>query len=128
VVPETPALPREITERYLPKEKVQGHLDLAATFGEQVVIYLRPQRWLTGDLGPGDLPPGAQLSCIYSTTVSAGIPSQALTALSRTGETTPDLGALAGHPVDPDQRKRTTPDEPDVPHETTDQKISVSSR
>jgi hypothetical protein len=58
VVPETPELAREITERYLPPDKVQGYLDLAATFGEQVVIYLRPQRWLTGDLGPGDLPPG----------------------------------------------------------------------
>ena len=62
VIPETPALAREITERYLPTEKVQEYLDLAATFGEMVVIYLRPQRWLTGDLGPGDLPPGAQLS------------------------------------------------------------------
>ena len=58
VIPETPELAREITERYLPPDKVQGYLDLAKTFGEQVVIYLRPQRWLTGDLGPGDLPPG----------------------------------------------------------------------
>lgn len=64
VIPETPELTREITERYLPMEKVQGYLDLASTFGEQVVIYLRPQRWLTGELGPGDLPPGAQLSGI----------------------------------------------------------------
>jgi hypothetical protein len=60
VIPETPALAREITERYLPKEKVQGYLNLAATFGEMVVIYLDPQRWLTGDLGPGDLPPGVR--------------------------------------------------------------------
>jgi hypothetical protein len=58
VIPETPELTREITERYLPPERVQGYLDLAATFGEQIVIYLRPQRWLTGELGPGALPPG----------------------------------------------------------------------
>lgn len=64
VIPETPELVREIAERYLPEEKVQAYLDLAATFGDQVAIYLRPQRWLSGELGPGDLPPGAQLSGI----------------------------------------------------------------
>lgn len=66
VIPETPELLREITERYLPEPKVQGYLDLAATFGDQVAIYLRPQRWLSGDLGPGDLPPDTQLSGIQS--------------------------------------------------------------
>ena len=48
----------KITERYLPPDQVPGYLKLAETFGEQVAIYLRPQRWLTGDLGPGYLPPG----------------------------------------------------------------------
>jgi hypothetical protein len=62
VVPETPELSREITERYLPPEQVQGYLDLAATFGEQVVFYLRPEHWLTADLGPGYLPPGIEPS------------------------------------------------------------------
>jgi hypothetical protein len=53
-VPETDELLREITERYLPPEKVAGYLALAkAEFGPQVVIYLRPERWLTSDLGPG---------------------------------------------------------------------------
>jgi hypothetical protein len=51
----------------------------------------------------------------------ADLHSRSLTALSRTGETTPDLGIITGHPVDPDQRKWTTADEPDAPHETTDQ-------
>jgi Pyridoxamine 5'-phosphate oxidase len=52
-VPVTDELLREITERYLPPEKVPGYLALAkAEFGPQVVIYLRPQRWLTSDLGP----------------------------------------------------------------------------
>jgi hypothetical protein len=54
MIPETDELLREITERYLPPERVPAYLKLAKTeFGEQVVIYLRPQRWLTADLGPG---------------------------------------------------------------------------
>jgi hypothetical protein len=53
-IPETDELVREITERYLPPEKVSGYLAMAkAEFGPQVVIYLRPERWLTSDLGPG---------------------------------------------------------------------------
>jgi Pyridoxamine 5'-phosphate oxidase len=57
-IPATEALLRDITERYLPPDKVQGYLEFAATLGEQVVICLRPERWLTGDLGPGAAPPG----------------------------------------------------------------------
>ena len=54
MIPETDELLREITERYLPPERVPAYLKLAKTeFGEQVVIYLRPERWLTADLGPG---------------------------------------------------------------------------
>jgi hypothetical protein len=56
-VPGTDALLREITERYLPPEKVAAYLEFAAELGEQVAIYLRPERWLTADLGPGDEPP-----------------------------------------------------------------------
>jgi|SRR5215472_14467446 len=45
---------REITERYLPPEKVPGYIEFAhAELGEQIAIYLRPERWLTADLGPG---------------------------------------------------------------------------
>ncbi|HEX3714293.1 MAG TPA: pyridoxamine 5'-phosphate oxidase family protein [Trebonia sp.] len=53
VIPETDELLREITERYLPPEEVPGYLALAkAEFGEQIVICMRPQRWLSSDLGP----------------------------------------------------------------------------
>jgi hypothetical protein len=58
-VPGTEALLREITERYLPPDKVPGYLKFAEGLGEQVAIYLRPEHWLTGDLGPGAEPPGA---------------------------------------------------------------------
>jgi hypothetical protein len=56
-VPETDELLREITERYLPPDQVPAYLEFAkAELGEQVAIYLRPERWLTADLGPGTLP------------------------------------------------------------------------
>lgn len=59
-VPGTDELLREIASRYLPPDKVQAYIDFAeAELGEQVAIYLRPERWLTADLGPGDVPPGA---------------------------------------------------------------------
>jgi hypothetical protein len=59
-VPGTAELLHEIAARYLPADKVADYVDLAeAEFGEQVAIYLRPERWLTGDLGPGDVPPTA---------------------------------------------------------------------
>jgi hypothetical protein len=52
-VPETDELLYEITERYLPPDKVPDYLALAkAEFGPQVAIYLHPQRWLSSDLGP----------------------------------------------------------------------------
>lgn len=45
---------REIAARYLPPDKVQAYIDFAsAELGEQIAIFLRPQRWLTADLGPG---------------------------------------------------------------------------
>jgi hypothetical protein len=57
-VPGTDELLREITERYLPPDQVPAYLEFAeAELGEQVVIFLRPERWLTADLGPGALPP-----------------------------------------------------------------------
>jgi hypothetical protein len=56
--PGTDELLREIAARYLPPDQVQGYIDFAtADFGEQVAIYLRPERWLTADLGPGAVPP-----------------------------------------------------------------------
>jgi Pyridoxamine 5'-phosphate oxidase len=51
-VPGTDDLLREISVRYLPPAKVPAYIELAKTeFGEQVAIYLRPQRWLWSDLG-----------------------------------------------------------------------------
>jgi hypothetical protein len=44
--------------RYLPPGKVPAYIEFAkAELGEQVAIYLRPERWLTADLGPGAVPP-----------------------------------------------------------------------
>ena len=57
-VPETDELSREMAARYLPPDKVAAYLDFAKTeLDDQVAIYLRPERWLAADLGPGDVPP-----------------------------------------------------------------------
>jgi hypothetical protein len=53
-VPGTDEMLLEISERYLAPEKVPAYIEFVqAELGEQVAIYLRPQRWLTADLGPG---------------------------------------------------------------------------
>ncbi|NWF24832.1 pyridoxamine 5'-phosphate oxidase family protein [Streptomyces sp. PKU-EA00015] len=42
----------EISARYLPAEKVEGYVDFAwKNHGDQVVVHMRPQRWLSSDLG-----------------------------------------------------------------------------
>ncbi|HWU08348.1 MAG TPA: pyridoxamine 5'-phosphate oxidase family protein [Streptomyces sp.] len=42
----------EIAARYLPAGKVDSYVDFAwKNHGEQVVIHMRPQRWLSTDLG-----------------------------------------------------------------------------
>ncbi|MFE5240033.1 MULTISPECIES: pyridoxamine 5'-phosphate oxidase family protein [unclassified Streptomyces] len=42
----------EMSSRYLPAEKVEGYVDFAwSNHGEQVVVHMRPQRWLSSDLG-----------------------------------------------------------------------------
>jgi hypothetical protein len=57
-VPGTDELLQEITARYLPPDRVPAYIEFAhAELGEQVAIYLRPERWLTADLGPGVVPP-----------------------------------------------------------------------
>jgi hypothetical protein len=59
-VPGSDELLREITVRYLPPDQVPGYIEFAeAELGELVAIYLRPERWLTADLGPGAVPPRA---------------------------------------------------------------------
>jgi hypothetical protein len=56
-VPETDELLREIAARYLPLDKVSAYMEFAkADFGEQVAIYMRPERWLSADLGPPEGP------------------------------------------------------------------------
>ncbi|GAA4808644.1 pyridoxamine 5'-phosphate oxidase family protein [Streptomyces ziwulingensis] len=43
---------REISARYLPAEKVDGYIDFASkNHGDQVVVRLRPERWVSSDLG-----------------------------------------------------------------------------
>jgi len=43
---------QEISARYLPAEKVDGYVDFAwKNHGPQVVVRMRPERWLTSDLG-----------------------------------------------------------------------------
>ncbi|MFF8588867.1 pyridoxamine 5'-phosphate oxidase family protein [Streptomyces althioticus] len=43
---------REISARYLPAEKVEGYVDFAwKNHGEQVVVRMRPERWVSSDLG-----------------------------------------------------------------------------
>ncbi|MFD3834701.1 pyridoxamine 5'-phosphate oxidase family protein [Streptomyces sp. NPDC058642] len=50
--PATIELLREISARYLPPEKVEAYVDFAwKNHGEQVIIRLRPERWVSSDLG-----------------------------------------------------------------------------
>ncbi|MEU0027821.1 pyridoxamine 5'-phosphate oxidase family protein [Streptomyces sp. NPDC006335] len=43
---------REISARYLPAGKVEGYVEFAAkNHGEQVIVRMRPERWVTSDLG-----------------------------------------------------------------------------
>lgn len=58
-VPGTDALLQEIAARYLPPDEARAYVEWAkAELGAHVAIYLRPERWLTADLGPGVVPPG----------------------------------------------------------------------
>ncbi|WP_063057944.1 pyridoxamine 5'-phosphate oxidase family protein [Nocardia sienata] len=52
VEPLTDERHREMVARYLPPERVQEYLSFAAAeLGEHVVVFMRPQRWLSADLG-----------------------------------------------------------------------------
>jgi Pyridoxamine 5'-phosphate oxidase len=43
-----------ISTRYLPPEQVEPYVKIAeADHGPQVVVRMRPERWLSADLGPG---------------------------------------------------------------------------
>ncbi|SEH63765.1 Pyridoxamine 5'-phosphate oxidase [Mycolicibacterium rutilum] len=42
----------EVTKRYLPPDKVDGYLEMARReHGPSVVIFMRPEHWLSADLG-----------------------------------------------------------------------------
>jgi hypothetical protein len=44
---------REMAARYLPPEKVVDFLEYERTqLGEHVAVYMRPERWLSANLGP----------------------------------------------------------------------------
>ncbi|NKQ54727.1 pyridoxamine 5'-phosphate oxidase family protein [Amycolatopsis sp. K13G38] len=50
--PDSEELAYEMAARYLPADKVAGYLEFERTqLGEHVVIYLRPEHWLSADLG-----------------------------------------------------------------------------
>ncbi|MEU3731166.1 pyridoxamine 5'-phosphate oxidase family protein [Streptomyces sp. NPDC033538] len=43
---------REMAARYLPAEKVEGYVAFAsADHGDQVIVRMRPERWVSSDLG-----------------------------------------------------------------------------
>ncbi|KFG74497.1 pyridoxamine 5'-phosphate oxidase family protein [Streptomyces mutabilis] len=43
---------REISARYLPADKVDGYVAFAsAEHGDQVIVRMRPERWVSSDLG-----------------------------------------------------------------------------
>jgi hypothetical protein len=51
-VPATLEQLREISSRYLPAEKVDEYVGFAwKNHGEQVVVHMRPERWVSTDLG-----------------------------------------------------------------------------
>ena len=49
--PATDAERRALAERYLPAHEVQQYLDVAESFGPEVVVVLRPVAWRAADLG-----------------------------------------------------------------------------
>ncbi|MGV0747238.1 pyridoxamine 5'-phosphate oxidase family protein [Mycolicibacter heraklionensis] len=52
IEPGSDELHAELAHRYLPPERAEKFLEYAlAELGEQVVIYLRPQHWISADLG-----------------------------------------------------------------------------
>ncbi|WP_280259119.1 pyridoxamine 5'-phosphate oxidase family protein [Nocardia abscessus] len=51
ITPMTDELHREMAARYLPAETVDAYLKAAEAYGEQVAVFLRPEHWLSADLG-----------------------------------------------------------------------------
>ncbi|MEU6827975.1 pyridoxamine 5'-phosphate oxidase family protein [Nocardia beijingensis] len=51
ITPMTDEMHREMAERYVPAESVDAYLKAAEAYGEQVAVFLRPEHWLSADLG-----------------------------------------------------------------------------
>ena len=52
--PDDPERAREMAARYLPPDKVDGFLVYErAELGEHITLFMRPENWLSADLGPG---------------------------------------------------------------------------
>ncbi|MFJ4655892.1 pyridoxamine 5'-phosphate oxidase family protein [Nocardia sp. NPDC088792] len=45
------AMLHEMASRYLPAEKVDAYLQSTDSHGEQIAIFMRPEQWLSADLG-----------------------------------------------------------------------------
>jgi nitroimidazol reductase NimA-like FMN-containing flavoprotein (pyridoxamine 5'-phosphate oxidase superfamily) len=44
---------RQMARRYIPPARVEEYLEFERTqIGEQVIVHMRPERWLSSDLGP----------------------------------------------------------------------------
>lgn len=57
-VPGTDEMLREMAARYLPPDQVSEYVRFATEeLGEHVAIFMRPEHWLSADLGPGAEPP-----------------------------------------------------------------------
>lgn len=42
----------EMAARYLPADKVAAYVEYERTLGEHFAIYMRPEHWLSSDMGP----------------------------------------------------------------------------
>lgn len=50
--PDTPERAHEMAARYLPDDKVAGYLEFERTqLGEHIAVFLRPEHWLSLDMG-----------------------------------------------------------------------------
>ncbi|WP_460726274.1 pyridoxamine 5'-phosphate oxidase family protein [Nocardia heshunensis] len=51
IAPATDAMLREMAARYLAPERVEPYLKFAESLGEQVAVFMRPEQWLSADMG-----------------------------------------------------------------------------
>lgn len=51
IEPMADGMEREMASRYLAPEKVDGYLEYAQSHGAQVAVFMRPEQWLSADMG-----------------------------------------------------------------------------